>query len=388
MLEFQRAADIKLEERVTKTPAGPPFHRRHPEIAVTIVLWLASNAFVAAFSNFAKWEGGAPYYGISDLCRWDCGWYGTVAGSGYDVTPARETGDKANWPFHPLFPLTAYPFHHWLKLPLGLSLVLASKLSLLLAIYGFLLMVGNPDDTTVDRFRAGSLVALNPYLVYAHAGYAEPLYFGLLSLAFYLASRRRWIASGAMGALLSATRLVGFLFSVSYAVVLLKDMGWRSIRRERDLNQLVGFLLCPLGTAIFMLYLYHHTGDALAQVHNQVSWGKSPGNPLSVLWQCISGRHWLRVWGGMSLAALAASGWLFKLRKPEYGIYLAIATLIPLSAGYWGIPRYIWWQPPFLYAIYCALRRHPAWWTIYVAFAAGVASFMVFEWFTGHNFVV
>ncbi len=203
---------------------------------MAIVLWIASNAFVAGFSNLARWETGAPYYSMTDLCRWDCGWYGSVARSGYDLAPQRDTGN-ANWPFHPLFPITVYPFHHWLNLPLGMSLVLASKSALLLAIYGFLLMTGDPTDTTVDRFKAGSLVALNPYVIYAHAGYAEPLYFALLALAFYFVAKGRWIESGVMGALLSATRVVGFLFAVSYAVVWLRDVGWRSILHRDSLNK-------------------------------------------------------------------------------------------------------------------------------------------------------
>jgi hypothetical protein len=385
-LEQMQANDLNLAEP-SVTRSGRQFFRKHPEVWVAVVLWLASNAFVAGFSNLARWETGAPYYSMTDLCRWDCGWYGSVARSGYDRTPQRDTGN-ANWPFHPLFPITVYPFHHWLNLPLGMSLVLASKSALLLAIYGFLLMTGEPTDATVDRFRAGSLVALNPYLIYAHAGYAEPLYFALLALAFYFVAKRRWIESGVMGALLSATRVVGFLFAVSYAVVWLRDVGWRSTLRRDNLNKLIGFLLCPLGTAIFMLYMYQHTGDALAQIHNQVSWGKSPGNPFDVLWQCLIGHHWLRVWGAMTIAAFLASAYLFKLRKPEFAIYLAIAILVPLSAGYWGLARYVWWQPPFLYAICCALKRHSAWWVIYVAFASGMASFMILEWFTGHNFVV
>lgn len=388
-LEQVQACDSKVAEYRSISRSRRPFLGSHPELWVAIVLWLASNVFVTVFSNFAKWEGGAPYRGIADLCQWDCGWYATVASSGYDLMPHRPpVGDSVNWPFHPLFPMVAYPFYHWLKLPLSLSLVLASKLALLLAIYGFLLLVRDLADSTVDRVRAGSLVAFNPYLIYAHAGYAEPLYFALLALAFYLAARRRWIASGVSASLLSATRLVGFVFSISYAVVWLRDLGWRDILDKKNRNQIIGFLLCPLGTAVFMLYMYHHTGDALAQVHSQISWGKSPGNPFDVLWQCLTGHHWLRVWGAMAIAALVASAWLLRLRKPELGIYLAVAILISLSGGYWALARYVWWQPPFLYAVYCALKRYPAWWVVYVAFTSGLASFMILEWFTGHNFVV
>ena len=377
-----------VAQRTMGTFSAGQIVRRHPEICVALVLWVASNAFVTEFAKFATWEGSATYYSMADLCRWDCVWFGSVLQSGYDRTPYREAGDAANWPFHPVFPLTAYPLHYWLKLSSGLSLVLSSKAALLLAIYGFLLLVRDGTDSTAERFRAGSLVAFNPYLIYAHAGYSEPLYFALLAFAFYWAGRRRWIASGIAGGLLSATRLVGFLFSISYAVMGLRDAGWRTSLRKHDLNKLIGLLLCPLGTALYILYLYHHIGDALGQIHIQAAWGKSSGSPFRVLWLCLTGHHWPRVWGGMVLAGFGASAWLFKLRKPGLAIYLAICILIPLSAGYWGIARYLWWQPPFLYVVHDALRRHAAWWVIYVAFASGMASFMILEWFTGHNFVV
>lgn len=381
-------------KRTTILRAAGQTLQRYPQIWVAIVLWLASNVFVTELSKFARWEGGSSYYrweGSSsyssvDLCQWDCGWYARVLESGYDKTPRAD--GSANWPFHPLFPLTAYPFHRWFKLSLPISLVFASKAALLFAIYSFLLMVGHQAETTADRFMAGSLVAFNPYLVYAHAGYAEPLYFALLTFAFYFASRGRWIASGTIGAFLSATRMIGFLFALSYAMMSLREPDWRTGWRKYDLNKLIGLLLCPLGTAIYMLYMYHHTGDALAQVHSQIAWGKSPGNPFPILWQCLAGHHWLRVWGAMVVAALVASAWLFKLRRPELGGYLALSILISLSGGYFAISRYIWWQPPFLYAIHCALKRHAAWWVIYAAFAAGMASFMIVEWFSGHNFVV
>jgi hypothetical protein len=387
-LENKFAGDSTMTQQADIARTGGQFLRRNPGIWVAVVLWLASNVFVTEVSKFATWEGNASYYSSADLCRWDCGWFGTVLESEYDKTPSRGPGDLANWPFHPLFPLTTYPFRYWLKLSLPTSVVFASKSALLFAIYGFLLMVGDGADTTADRFKAGSLVAFNPYLIYAHAGYSEPLYFALLAFAFYFASRARWIASGVSGALLSATRLVGFLFSISYAMVATRNSGWRSGWRKCDLNRIIGFLLCPLGTAIYMLYLYHHTGDALAQIHIQTAWGKTTGNPFHLLWLCLRGHHWLRIWGAMVIAALGASIWLFKLRKPELGIYLAISILIPLSAGSLGIARYIWWQPPFLCAIYWMLKRHAAWWVVYAAFAAGMASFMILEWFSGHNFVV
>jgi len=366
--------------------------RRNASIWVAIALWIASNVFVTGIAKVATWEGNASYTGVASLCKWDCGWYGTVLEGGYDKAPPRDEGGHANWGFHPLFPLTAYLFRHWLKLSIPLSLVLASKAELLFAIYSFLLMVGDQAKTTVHLFQAGSLVAFNPYLIYAHAGYAEPFYFALVAFAFYLASRQQWVASGITAALLSATRVVGFLFSISYVLIWLRDMGWRPSWRKCAPERLIGLLLCPLGTAIYMLYLYRHSGDALAEIHVHVAFadGKSSVNPVSMLWMSLAAHHWFRVWGVMSLAGLVASAWLCKLRKPELGLYLALSIFIPLSAGFapYGMARYIWWQPPFLYMIYWVLKRHAAWWSVYTAFASGMASFMIMGWFSGHNFVV
>ena len=362
--------------------------QQHPRIWVAIALWIASNVFVTGVARIATWEGNASYRGMASLCQWDCGWFSTVMESGYDKTPTRDVIGSTNWPFHPLFPLTAYPFWHWLKLPPPMSLVLASKLALLLAVYAFLLMMSDQVDSTADLFRAGSLVAFNPYVIYAHAGYSEPLYSCLLALAFYLARQRRWIASGTMGALASGTRVLGFVFPISYMIVWLEGQNWRIDWRRLDLNRIIGLLLCPLGTAIYMLYLYHHTGDALAQVHGHAAWGKSPGNPFHVIWFTLTMHHWPRVWGIMTILGLLASAYLFKLRKADLGVFLAICVLLTISGGYTAIARNIWWQPPFLYAIYCALKRRTGAWLIYTAFVSGMASFMILEWFTGHNFVV
>jgi hypothetical protein len=363
----------------------------HPRICAAIVLWISSNLFVFGLSTFTAWTGGT-YSNYGDLCRWDCSWYSTVLDGGYNKAPDQFIWeDVANWPFHPVFPLSAYPLHYWFRVSVPKSLVIASKGALLFAIYSFLLLVGGEGESMAECLKAGSLVAFNPYLIYAHAGYAEPLYFTLSALALYLASHERWIASGVAGAFLSATRLNGFLFIIPYMIFCARRIGIRQIYKNRSLNMLLGLLLCPLGLAVYMLYLHHLTGDALAPVHiqNSRAWQKTPGNPAHTLWMAITSRQWPRFWGAMSLAALALSAWLVKLRKPELGIYLLASVMIALSGGIWGgMPRYIWWQPPLLFAIYVLLTRNRIWWVVYSAFASGMAAFMVTHWLSGSTFVI
>src|SRR5271165_6849793 len=132
--------------KARQSPIGV-FHRcsclidKHPRLWATLVLWIASCIFVFVFSTFAKWETGAHYSSMADLCKWDCNWFGSVLSSGYDRLPAREGGDKANWLFHPLLPLAAYPLNKWVGFSTEKSLVIASKAALFLSIYAFLLMI-------------------------------------------------------------------------------------------------------------------------------------------------------------------------------------------------------------------------------------------------------
>jgi hypothetical protein len=353
-----------------------------------MILWIASNLFVTMVSKIATWEDIGSYYGFASLCKWDCWWFASILDSGYDIH--RHSDLTANWPFHPLHPLAAYPLHHWLKLSTPLSLIVASKIALLLGIYGFLLMLGDRIESTADEFMAGSLVAFNPYIIYAHAGYSEALYFALLTLAFYFARRQWWIGSGIMGGLVSATRMVGASFAVSYVIMALG----RSLWRRLDWPKIIGLTLCPMGGLLYMLYLYRHTGEPLALFHVHVAWvGSHYGNPILAIWKPLREHHWPRVWALMTIAAFFACAWLFKLRKPELGTYLALSLIIALLSGsfngdLYAMARYIWWQPPLLYAIYTALKRYAGLYPIYLVFASGLASFVIVGWFTRHNFVV
>jgi hypothetical protein len=388
---FKHNSQGELPISATGNPVGGGEYSGFPErhlgnlsaFRIAVVLWIASNVFVTLVAKLDTWEGNAAYKTFESLCRWDCGWYSAVLEHGYDKIPPQN--GFANWPFHPLLPLAAYPLHSWLKLHAGSSIVLISKLALLLGIYAFILLVSDESSGPADRICAGTIVAFNPYLIYAHAGYAEPLYFALLSFAFFFLKNRRWVSAGAAGALVSATRMVGFLFAVPYVITWLRQRDWRS--SWRDPSRILGLLLCPLGTAVFVLYLYRHTGDALAQVHANVAWGKSPGNPFHILMLSVQLHHWPRVWATMVIASLLVSAYLIKLRKLELGIYLALVILLSFSGGYYSTARYVWWQPPMLYAIYLVVRRRPLWWTIYLAFASCMASFMIIEWFNLHNFV-
>ncbi len=362
--------------------------RQHPETWVTVVLFLSSYLFVTSFSKIANWTTQVDSQHVASFCSWDCNWYGTIAGEGYDSYPHRqERGDAANWAFFPLFPLSGRLLLRVFKLPPGVAVVVASRVEFFLAILSFLVLMRRELNGAREYLLAGSLVAFNPYLIYAYTGYSEPLYFTLVCVGFILLQRYRWIGAGLAGALLSATRLVGLIFAVSYLVASLRRIGLRNILRDRSLAVPIGLLLCPLGLVGFSLYLYHLTGDALAFTHIQVAWGRSVSNPIAALVSSLGQHHWPRVAALMACVALGMGLWLIK-KRPEYGIFLALAVVIPMASGTVdGMPRYIWWQPPFLYGVWVLLRDRPFMWTAYYMFAGGMASIMLFQWFKLNPFV-
>jgi hypothetical protein len=347
---------------------------------------VASNVFVLGIGKTMPWEMGGVKT-TAEFCRWDCVWFQGVLDDGYDLEPGRQR-DKANWVDFPLFPMSAAPLKYALGLPSALALIVASKCALYAAILCFLLMVREDLSSATDCFVAGSLVAFNPYVIYAHVGYSEPLYFALTALSFFLVRQHRWIQSGVAGALLSATRMVGSLFLLSYLIVFLRRSKYPDPRREDKLAILSGLLLCPAGVALYMLYLHYHAGDALGFLHVQIGWGREIRNPFLILARSLRAHGWVRYWAVTAGVGLVASGWLLKRKRPEMAVFLAGAVLIPLCADTMCMPRYVWWQPPFLYAIFSVIKRYPLWQSIYFWLAGGTAAVMVILWFSVSGIVI
>lgn len=345
--------------------------------------------FVSSFAKIVHWTASVSTDQLALYCKWDCSWYQDLSRQGYDKEPhLHAKGDAANWIFYPMFPLTAKVVAAISGLPSAAATPLASRIAFFFCIWLFLVMVRNDLHQLEDYFLAGSLVALNPYLIYAYVGYSEPLYFTMACVAFIFLQRQRWVASGLAGAVLSATRIVGLLFSISYAIVALRDLGWRRIARDRDLNVVIGVLLCPFGLVLFSLYLYHLSGDALAFSHLRVSWGQNATNPFRVLYESFLQHGWSRVWTVMAIGTLLLSTWLLKIR-PEYGVFLGLSVLMGAASGLLiGMPRFIWWQPMFLYGLLVLFQRLRFLWPIYLAFSGGMAAIMIVNWFVGSsNFV-
>lgn len=354
-------------------------------IVYALVLTILSSVFVEMFIRVGALEYTDSQPFQWSMCRWDCGWYASIVNEGYSLEPnGHPKGDAANWAFFPTFPLFAKFISLLAEISAPLSLIIASKLFLFFSLWTFIALA-EEELGGESKLIAGFVLAFNPYIVYAHAGYTETLYFFLTTLAFLLMRKRKYVLVGMAGALLSGTRFVGICFLFSYIINMVKvfrispAMQWSSL--------LLGLMIIPLGLAIFMVYLRFHVGDALAFKHVQVAWGGSIGNPITIVLNGLSAGGWQRYYASIALGALGISAWLTLIRKYDYAVFLLIAILVPLSVRLQSMPRYVFWQMPFLFGILELMLRNRALFPLYLVFAGGVGGFVILSWATGKLFV-
>ena len=295
--------------------------------------------------------GHHPFLGT---CHWDCHWYVGIARDGY-ATAAVNENHQTNWAFFPLFPLLVGAVKVATAMSYELAAVVLGKLLFLFAIYAFIEFASRYGEGLSPLY-AGLVVALNPYAVYGNAGYTEPLFLLLTCVFYILLKQRRYVACGLIGALLSASRVPGILVVLPYAIVLAER--FTAAGTEERIEMLLGGCLIPLGLALYMLHLYHVTGDALAFVHVQKAWDRPLGNPLLAIADGLTKGNIHLVWAAMSLLALLASLYMIYRRQLTLGVFSLFSTLIPLSTGLQSMPRYLWWQAPLLLVLAGIIGRY------------------------------
>jgi hypothetical protein len=351
-------------------------------VMIVALLFLGSNVLVESVARVTIELNSGQKASLSGSCIWDCAWYASIVTEGYHVEPHNDGG--ANWAFFPAFPLVASGLKLLLHVSPQSALVITSKAFLLLALFAFVKIVEQEIGPN-SGLLAGFVLAFNPYIIYAHVGYTEPMYFFLTTMAFISLNRKNWLTSGIFGGMLSATRFVGVGFVLSYLTMFPKV----SLKHDRSWPPyLLGLLICPLGLALFMTYLYYLVGDAFAFKNVQVAWGhRELPNPISYLATGLWAGGWQRYFAITGIFSFMMSAWLAFRRRFQYAVFLAIVTLLPVSVGVGSLPRYVWWQMPLLLGIVELLSKNKLICAVYLITSVGWAIFMTVSWFGGQAFV-
>jgi hypothetical protein len=349
-----------------------------PEILAAFALFIANQ--LVEFTVVYLFE-----FNHRNLCAWDCTWYSSLVSHGYDLEPHRNPkGDMANWAFFPLFSYLAKALQLISGLPASISVVVTGKIFFLAAILAFI-KFGRTYSPDLNPLLLGSVLALNPYAIYGNTGYTEPLFL-LGSCAFFIALKKEnYLTSGLLGGLLSSIRFVGAAASLSYILLAIPKF-IRSSTQDR-LRIYTGLLFVPSGLAAFMLYLYFHTGDALAFANIQTAWGRELQNPFMLLKQGLTGNAFEKYLAVTAIYGIACSVFFVGRRQFELAIFTAICTILPLTTSLTSLPRYVWWQAPVLLASAMLISRRQAW-AIFTPVYITTLVFMYYGWFNGKVFVI
>lgn len=182
--------------------------------------------------------------------------------------------------------------------------------------------------------------------------YSESLFLLLSLLVFYLARSKKWFLAGIMGALLSATRLVGIVILPSLLYEYFKE------EKNRTTKKLLSILIVPLGIGSYVLYNFIKWGDPLNFIKAQGNFANNRTVDSIVLIPQTFFRYvkilfsigpnsyewWVAVFELFFIifaATLLYLGWKKKIRF-SYLLFGALCFIIPASSGtFSGMPRYI-----------------------------------------------
>lgn len=225
-----------------------------------------------------------PRWLIDMWCRWDSGWYLSIAGGGYD--PGAALGEAySNMAFFPLYPYLVKLFTFWIPesmrspaLLLTAGLVLSNVcffLSLVLLYYLTMRLLG--DEKIAER-TALLLISLPAAFIFS-AFYTESLYLFLSLCVCVAAERDRWFLSALFAALATLTRANGFIIALVPVWIYIARRGW-------DLRKIgwrwLGFLLVPAALVGHFFTLYLKSGNFFAFFEAQKAWARGTVGPIQI----------------------------------------------------------------------------------------------------------
>ncbi|MFZ5933180.1 MAG: mannosyltransferase family protein [Patescibacteria group bacterium] len=304
------------------------------------------------------------------------------------LTIAREGYRPLTYFFFPVYPMLvkALGIIGGFRRPdfLAFAGLLVSHISFFLALVGFYKLVRLDKDAKTARL-AILLLVFFPTSFFFASFYTESLFLASAVWSFYFARRGDYILAGLLGAVSSATRILGIALVPALAVEAYKD------GKKNLLNKVLGIALIPLGLVLYMYFLKVRTGDPLEFFNTVSIFGEQRSTELVLLPQVFF-RYLFKILPSLNYPSfpqvfttyleILSGGVFFILsilsffrQRLSYSIYFLISYLIPtLSGSFSSFPRYaLVLFPGFILGAY--LLRKRKWLTVLVlsALCAGLA---------------
>lgn len=248
------------------------------------------------------------------FCQYDCHWYLTIIKDGYmDTVLTQGHIGAANWAFFPVFPI----FVKTLATMFSFDPLLTGILLNNLLFIGFLILTNEYLRNKFNNFDESTftfLYCFSPFSIYFNSLYTETTYIFFIALFLFLQQKNRFLLAGIAGAFLSGTRVTGIMLLLVQVFTVLKFRIQNSLSNTKSVFSILVF---PLGLILFALYLYFHTGNALAFFSIQKAWGYGESNFLEWLIR-IPKENSLTLWLELLSIVLAIFGSVYFLSKKSY----------------------------------------------------------------------
>jgi hypothetical protein len=280
--------------------------------------------------------------------RWDASWYLGIASGGYRWNPEERNPRVA---FFPGYPLTVRAVGRVLRLPdeevpwlwTGVAL---SVVYFLLALIWLQRLAIDYGATPPQASHAAWLLAAYPFSLFYGQFYSESLFLLCAVVACHAARRRQWLVAALFGLGVGLVRPTGVLVSLMLAWTAFEQFRADRERFQREWWIAALAMAAPaLGIALYAAYMHAVTGDALAWMHAQVIWGRTPAppwTPFVQLFDASRAHGVVRAIFAQPYDALNAAAALFALaavvpvgRRLGWGAgaFVLVSLLLPLGAG-------------------------------------------------------
>jgi hypothetical protein len=339
---------------------------------------------------------------VGPVARWDSGWYLMIAKTGYSPQPKRAA-------FFPLYPMLIHAVGWIVRSDLiaGVLISLVCFVIVLVLIYRLTCQEFGHEVAEV----AVLLVAFVPVSFFFSAVYTESLFLALTMGAVYCARNGRWAYAGILGLFASATRNSGVLLMAPIVLMFLygprestavlsgwvQEHGWRRwAPKFRPTPALLWVLLVPVGLFAYLGYLWATTGTPFATFNVQHLWSRQTLGPILGIWHGfeITWQHFQLLHNGAPVITtstppgaaraiqlevaqagtslmlficfvlgVAACVGVFRRLPFAYGVYAALAFLLPLSTPiatqpFFSLPRFeLVVFPFFMWAAWYLVRK-------------------------------
>lgn len=304
--------------------------------SLVVVAWLGL-VLVPVDYDYARWEAFDNQPWAEGWCRWDTGWYYTIADHGYTNKPNGNGERDTN--FFPLYPMLMR-VGSWAtggKLMYGGLLV--SNLAFLLAGLAVYAWARDKFGVPVAR-RTLVLLCLYPCAIYYGAVYTEAVFLACAAGAFLFAERDNWLLAAACASAAAATRIPGLLVGLSLVLLYLE--------KKRGVGPSALWLaLVPALPLAHLATLQRRFGDPLVFLSSNQAWkGARLGEVLEDFTraQPFHDSFRLHVLGlGVALfsAAVLTCALTFRRVGVAYGLWCLLHILVALKTPFISMGRYL-----------------------------------------------